>query len=111
MKNKEWNGSGSPPVGTVCEYYWSDGREWRECEIVAYYNANVVAIDVIYSTAVLLRPNLFRPNKTPEQIAAEEDRELAIKEMVDLGIRYSSVFKDAMGKLYDAGYRKIKVKK
>lgn len=102
---QEWDG-GVPPVGTVCEYLWSEGKEWRKCEIVAYYFANVVAVDVD-STAVCLPTGLFRPIKTPEQIAAEE-RLLAIDEMCNV-IRESDL--KTVAALYDAGYRKIEAKK
>ncbi|NLY14577.1 MAG: hypothetical protein GXZ10_13300 [Gammaproteobacteria bacterium] len=110
MKIKEWDGSGLPQIGTVCEYLFAEGDEWRKCKIVAYYLANVVAIDVIHNSAVLLRVGLFRPIKTPEQIAAEE-RLHAIDEMADLARRGGSTFKEMMSALYDAGYRKAEVKK
>ena len=109
MKSKEWDGSGVPPVGTVCEYLWSEGKEWRKCEVVAYYFANVVAVDVD-SAAVCLPTGMFRPIKTPEQIAAEE-RLSAIDEMVVLAQHSGSICKDVMSALYDAGYRKTEVKK
>lgn len=107
---QEWDGKGMPPIGTVCEYFWQEGREWRKCEVVAYYHSNVVAVDKSDYDAVLMHPTTFRPFKTHEQIAAEQ-RLHAIDEMVDLGIGYSSVFRDAMCKIYDAGYRKTEVKK
>lgn len=109
MENEEWDG-GVPPVGTVCEYLWTEGNEWRKCEVVAYYFANVVAVDVLDSAAVLVQPMMVRPIKTPEQIAAEE-RLLAIDEMVVLAQHSGSIFKDVMSALYDAGYRKTEVKK
>ena len=110
MKSKEWSGEGIPPIGTVCEYYCSKDDEWRKCETVAYYLANVVAVDVCNSTAVCLHfgLGLFRPIKTPEQIAAEE-RLQTIDERLDLVGRYST-FKDVMSELYDAGYRKTEDK-
>lgn len=106
MKSKEWDGSGLPPVGTVCEYLWGDG-EWRKCEIVAHYFANAVAVDAFYCNAVLLQPLMFRPIRTPEQIAAEE-RLHAIDEMYSV-IRESQI--KTVAALYDAGYRKTEVKK
>lgn len=106
----EWDGSGVPPVGTVCEYLWSEGNEWRKCEVVAYYFANVVAVDVLDSAAVLVQPMMVRPIKTPEQIAAEERLD-AIDEMVVLAQHSGSIFKDVMSALYDAGYRKTEVEK
>ncbi len=109
MESKEWDG-GVPAVGTVCEYYCSERGKWRKCHIVGYYFANVVAVDVFDSTAVCQIAGLFRPARTPEQIAAEE-RLHAIDEMADLARRGGSTFKKMMSALYDAGYRKTEVKK
>lgn len=109
MESKKWGGSGLPPTESVCEYYCIKGDEWRKCRIVAYYLAKVVAVDAIDCSAVCLRVGLFRPIKTPDQIAAEE-RLNAIDEMMSKVGRYST-FKDVMGALYDAGYRKTEVKK
>lgn len=107
MSYEKWSGKGIPPVGTVCEYLWVDGDEWRKCEVVAYYFANVVAIDVLDSAAILMQPMMFRPIKTPEQIAVEE-RQWAIDEMYRI-IRESQI--KTVAALYDAGYRKTEVKK
>ena len=111
IENKEWNGESIPPIGTVCEYYWSEGDEWRKCEVVAYYLANVVAVDVFDSTAVCLHfgLSLLRPLRTPEQIE-EEKRLQAIDEMNELILGWG-VEKRMLAVLYDAGYRKIVVKK
>lgn len=110
MKSKEWDGIGLPPTGTVCEYYWSEGDGWRKCKIVAYYFANVVAVDVLDCTAVLLRADLFRPIRTPEQIAVEE-RQQTIDKMMHLAVVPGRKYKDVMAYLYDAGYRIAEVKK
>lgn len=106
MKNKEWSGEGVPPIGTICEYYRSEGDEWRKCEVVAYHNSNIVAVDVFDSTAVCLHfgLSLFRPARTPEQIAAEE-KSKAVDEMLDSAGLWISL-KDVMETLYDRGYRK-----
>lgn len=118
MKSEEWSDSGIPPIGTVCEYLWQEGMKWRKCEVVAYYFANIVAIDRVDCAAVCLHVGLFRPIKTPEQIAAEErekaiaaeERLQAIHEMLSYVENYCT-FKDLMGVLYDAGYRKTEVTK
>lgn len=99
-----WDGSGFPPIGTVCVYPRAEGDEWRKCEIVAHYFAGVAAVDVLDSTAVCMLASLFRPIKTPEQIAAEE-RLHAIDEMNDLILGWG-VEKRMLAALYDAGYRK-----
>ena len=109
MKSKEWDVNGLPPVGAECEYYCSEHAKWRKCEIVAYYFANVVAVDVLDSSAVLMHPTMFRPIKTPEQIAAEE-RSAAIQEMMGVASGFGR-FLDILESLYDAGYRKTEVKK
>lgn len=106
MKNKEWSGEGVPPIGTICEYYWTEGDEWRKCEVVAYYQSNVVAVDVFTSIAVCVHfgLGLFRPIRTPEQLAAEE-KSKAVDEMLDSAGLWISL-KDVMETLYDRGYRK-----
>ena len=109
MESKEWSGEGVPPIGTVCEYYWSEGDEWRKCEVVAYYFANVVAVDVLDSTAACMLVGLFRPIKTLEQIAAEE-RENVIADMYETVTKGVNI-KYGVAALYDAGYRKTEVKK
>lgn len=108
MTIKEWEGNGGvPPIGAACEYFCSERDEWRMCEVVAYYFADVVAVDVLGRTAVFLPNDLFRPFKTPEQIAEEEERLSAIDEMREL-VAGDSSFNEVMGLLYDAGYRKPK---
>lgn len=109
---QEWDGGGLPPVGAVCEYHlWDEGKKWRKCEVVAHYFvnyfANVVAVDVLDSSAVCLCPSLFRPIKTVEQIAAEE-RRLAIDEMYSVLTAQGKTMiqRGQLGALYDAGYRK-----
>lgn len=110
MKNKEWSGEDIPPIGTVCEYK-SEGGEWRKCEVVAYYQSNVVAVDVLNSIAVCVHfgLSLLRPLRTPEQLAAEE-KSKAVDEMLDSAGLWISL-KDVMETLYDRGYRKTEVKK
>ena len=109
MESKEWADTGLPPIGLVCEYYGADGK-WRKCEIVAYYFANVVAVDVLDSAAVLMQPMMFRPIKTPEQIAIE-DRLHAVVAMMDILGSHCALSRYSAKVLYDAGYRKTEVKK
>ena len=106
---QEWDGSGLPPVGTGFEYFCVGGGEWIKCEIVGHYFENVVAVGVLDSNAVCLPAGLFRPIKTPEQIAAEE-RLHAIDEMIDFVVPCIT-YRNLIGALYDAGYRKTEVKK
>lgn len=105
---QEWDDSGVPPIGTVCEYLWSEGKEWRKCEVVAYYYANVVVVDVLDNTADLVQPTMIRPFKTSEQIAVEE-RQQAINEMYMVFVTKGRAMHGDLGVLYDAGYRKTEV--
>lgn len=117
MKSKEWDGSGIPPVGTVCEYRLNDGA-WFRCKIT-YVLAGAddcfvawchhLGSEQFFSFAASCYKLQLRKIKTPEKIAAEE-RLHAIDEMISKVGRYST-FKDVMGVLYDAGYRKTEVKK
>jgi hypothetical protein len=106
-----WTGYGLPPVGTVCETWFDDGKAcWHECEVIHHKS------DDQRLAAVILRGEHkgrlswgmdFRPIRTPEQIAAEE-REKAIQAMHDIvgDIERVPTWDDALAALYDAGYRK-----
>ena len=115
---QEWDGSGVPPVGTVCEYRLGEGT-WFKCEVVYVLSGSadcfVVWCEHLGSDKSLTllsdRYKLeLRKIKTPKQIEAEEKRQQAINEMLGLVENYST-FKDVMGLLYDGGYRKTEVKK
>lgn len=105
-----WNGTGLPPVGTVCEV---DYEGWTKCEVIAHFQqrCGMVAaftIDQIGNGAKTLDAfgtEHFRPLRTPEQIA-EEERENAVAAMHEI---YMDGIKNVGGlhALYDAGYRKI----
>ena len=78
-----WSGEGLPPVGVVCEAKW--GRTgWSRCVVFAHKpNANGrtdVLVDVDGDWTFFDKPSMFRPIRTPEQIAADE-REAAIDVM------------------------------
>ena len=115
---QEWDGKGLPPVGMVCEYRVNPD-EWVSGEVFGHKVCSNGEVEVFvnlknkwdYSSA----PDRFRPIKTPEQIAAdhiaEEERLRAIDEMVYLVQRSGSSYKEEMSALYDAGYRKVEVKK
>lgn len=117
MENEEWDGSGVPPVGTVCEYQLNGGV-WFMCKIIYVLSGSD---DCFVAWCDHLRTDQFltfssrryklqlRKIKTPEQIEAEE-RLLAIDEMVDLAQRSGSIFKDVMSALYDVGYRKHRLR-
>ena len=111
MKSKEWDGSGLPPIGTVCEF---KKDEWVSVEVFGHRVCSNGDVEVFvnlknswdYSSAL----GRFRPIKTPEQIAAEE-RQQAIDKMIHLAVVPCRKYRDVMAYLYDAGYRKTKVKK
>lgn len=102
----QWNGEGLPPIGAVVEAFymgipqgvvtvryagqcmilWSDERNSEQCGAAEHY--------------------LFRPIRTPEQIAAEA-RERAVDEMWSVYWQpHAATAKEGLGLLYDAGYRK-----
>lgn len=119
---QEWDGSGIPPVGTVCEYRLNEYRLneydiWFTCKIVYVLSGSdygfVAWCDHLGSDQFLTfssdRYTLqLRKIKTPEQIAAEE-RSLAIKEMCEVASKRNSKELTLMESLYDAGYRKVEV--
>ena len=107
----QWNGEGLPPVGAVveavymgspqgvvtvryagqCMILWSDERNSEQCGAAEHY--------------------LFRPIRTPEQLAAEAREKAIIEIMRDAGIT-GSAFKDDpealewASSLWAKGYRK-----
>jgi len=114
--NKEWNGKGLPPVGTVCEHsninHW---EPWTKVTIVAHHFIEeddlLVAVFVYKNgSSHSSEGDHFRPLRTSDQIAAEE-RKKAIDEMVygACGAEPDGANTTAFmlcGLLYDAGYRK-----
>lgn len=105
MKIKEWDGSGFPPVGTVCEYlkHAKYRTTWIKVKVVFIGNNLIVfehgANGNEFSEQIT--EVSFRPIKTP----GAEERRLAVDEMMGF-VGHSSTYKDAMSVLYDAGYRK-----
>jgi hypothetical protein len=116
-----WNGQGLPPVGTDCEFTHTGlSGEWVKCHVVGYYKGHMyghtnhhlwdykdgachVQLDEGPPTAVI-----FRPIRTPEQLAAEE-REAAIGAMAELSPLLDKGWsKRVCEALYDAGYRPTK---
>ena len=94
----QWDGTGLPPVGTVCEVEDEDGN-WHECRILAHYLDDAVfSPDPDYPHGAYdgLPAGRFRPIRAPEQIASEE----ALEEIERL---YSE---GGPAAVFDAGYRK-----
>ena len=109
---QEWDGSGIPPVGMVCEYRLNDGA-WFMCKITYILSGTddcfVAYCDHLSKDQFLTFSSRhyklqLRKIKTPEQIAAEE-RQQAIDEMEDL-VHHCITKRDVVSALYDAGYRK-----
>lgn len=106
----EWNGTGLPTVGVVCEI--EHHREWVRCEILAHKTFSdlpglVHAIAWIDKDTVDQSSGIrFRPIRTPEQIATDE-REAAIEEMYQIYKNSPGLAtQQGMAALYDHGYRK-----
>lgn len=105
QRPEPWNGTGLPPVGTVCECRVRAGEDWVGCEVVAHHGHYAIAY-VDENTVMLSSGIRFRPIRTPEQIAADE-REAAIEEMYQIYKNSPGLAtQQGMAALYDHGYRK-----
>ncbi len=109
-----WNGQGLPPVGTVCEYRHMIWPEYRPCEIRYISEESLVAYDDAQEQFYRTYDMLFRPVRSPEQIAAAE-RWAAIQQMLAfVDVNYGAgelmspkeYVETAVAALYDAGYRR-----
>ncbi|BFG81880.1 hypothetical protein [Pseudomonas phage PP21] len=104
IPQKSWDGKGLPPVGTVCEYKYTHWPEYHQCEIRYISAASLIAYDHGQEQYYRTCDMLFRPIRTPEQIAAEE-REKAVGDMA-MSIQGVPYQYPTLYALYDAGYRK-----
>ncbi|WP_213881240.1 hypothetical protein [Pseudomonas sp. dw_358] len=119
VTESQWNGEGLPPVGTWAvlsgpsKYLQPIHPEWAgtEVKIYAHFTTDEGRKLAAYVSADHQRggvgiEHLFCPIRTAEQIAAEE-RAAAIE---DMWITYwkpePQTAKEALGLLWDAGYRK-----
>ena len=105
-----WDGTGLPPVGVLIEARHKDATpEWakhdfHETTIAAMRNVLAIFVDQDgRETVGKIEDYLFRPIRTPEQIAAEE-RLSAIAEMMK-HVVHATPYDCEM--LYKAGYRKV----
>jgi hypothetical protein len=106
-KAPEWNGEGLPPVGVVCEFFigertrsdahrhWEDGDK---LEVLAHRNACAIVYNKTAGAAAVVNTDCIRPIKS--------ERERAIVAMRSIVDEYAEM-NNAMGALYDAGYRKV----
>lgn len=107
--NKNWDGDGRPPIGTVCEYKKIEKYRtpWTKVKIL-YISENIVVMR-LYSNgnefSELMSKCAFSTIKTPEQIAAEERIE-KIDEMIKVAKEFDT-YSEVCEALYDAGYRKM----
>lgn len=110
----DWDGTGLPPVGTVCEWLMDHDELWKTVEI-RYLSKHTILCAMRSEERddpeFALSPDgqIFRPLRTPEQIAADE-RSTAIVEMVrDMMVGLVAAGNgdfERAEKLYSAGYRK-----
>lgn len=75
----EWNGTGLPPVGAVCEVEFSSG--WKKVTVLAHAKGAQGQTDALFAYtrqsgaadwSWTSNAGKFRPIRTPEQIAAEQ---------------------------------------
>lgn len=107
LRPAPWNGEGPPPVGVLIEMkYKAATAEWANPGFHSVTLAWVGIETFVTSDEKFgsLCDVLFRPIRTPEQIAAEE-RELEIIEIERVALS-GGTFKTMAEALYDAGYRK-----
>lgn len=110
----QWDGKGLPPVGTWCEYIGEKhGLEsGAHVEIIHHFHAGAADVAVfIYSKGIGMGRHVaqsiaenFRPIRTPEQIAAEEQAKAVHQMGLDAG--FSGSVQEFAVRLYQAGYRK-----
>lgn len=103
----EWNGTGMPPVGTVC-LGENSSMQWVPGTIVYIGKDHRDLLAIMQTDTEILYGEIgeFRPIKTAEQIAAEE-RLKAIDEMLEI-CNAVPEGESKLAHLYDAGYRKTK---
>ncbi|KWV84181.1 MULTISPECIES: hypothetical protein [Pseudomonas] len=119
LRPAPWTGKGLPPVGAVCEYrcgYVEQPYSYAECTVIAHFvgesGKSLAAFAYVAHDGVVQlgrgMAELFRPIRTPEQVAAE-DRDKAIEGMIADTNILTGIMSDRRimaGQLYDAGYRK-----
>jgi hypothetical protein len=115
----EWDGSGRPPAGTICEVLWNESRmEYLKTKVfgVNEHGQPIHRFDegpkkYQYQADALRTASgtkTFRPVRTAEQVAAEE-REKSVNEALSIlpgEVRCKAVVGQAVQIMIDAGYRK-----
>lgn len=111
MRPEPWSGDGLPPAGTVCEWKEKPGFQWVAATVLFITESSVVMQRSDgFEWQMLTKRTVFRPIRTPEQIAAEL-RVNTINEMRDIilnTVKYASGIDAAnyAEVLFEAGYRK-----
>jgi hypothetical protein len=101
-----WNGTGLPPVGTVCEMHhecWQPAN-WPEVTVKYASDEYFITQDSAGEQHWHAHGVQFRPIRTPEQIAADE-REAAIDEIMD-DLSLSPECRYIARRVLNTGYRK-----
>jgi len=106
---KPWTGEGLPPVGTVCEWKEKTGFQWVAATILFITESSVVCQRSDgFEWQMLTKRTVFRPIRTPEQIAAEV-REKAVQNMLSAVSFTGASNREIFRQLYDLGYRKFEI--
>lgn len=101
----EWDGEGPPPVGTVCEVWYDNGREcWRKAEILASARGPENACAAMLMDGDEQYKLIWALNYRP--IRTERERVIvgAIKACPYPGSKSTRIDVEA---LYDAGYLRL----
>lgn len=120
-----WSGEGRPPVGTVCETTYDDGKYrwgyWLKTKVLAYGEQRTFVSQETRGKpgewiegGICSEGMKYRPIRTPEQIAAEERKAAIDKMAADAQLDFSAgellsareYVECAIAALHDAGYRK-----
>lgn len=115
-----WDGESTPPVGTVCEMTFDDGKfswgYWLKTKVLCYGNTMVfVSQETDRKSGEWLEGSIkaagmkFRPIRTPEQIAAEErnSAQKDIKQIILSSFKIDAITAAGIaGVLANSDYRK-----
>lgn len=106
----EWSGEGFPPVGTVCEWKEKTGFQWVKATVLFITDSSVVMQrEDGFEWQMMTARTVFRPFRTPGQIAAEA-RDKAVNEMLSALRQPTAISaRYVCEELYDAGYRKFEI--
>lgn len=103
-----WTGKGLPPAGTKCEVLNRafENAEWEMCTVLFLGKHRILYdSESCYERVGNIEDLKFRTIRTPEQIE-EDERDKAAADMHKLFYSANDTGKEAMFRLYDAGYRK-----